>query len=144
MGVVVVSTALLAVCSFVLIGDDLGEAVGRFTVLGGLMGLVVLVSLREKRAGARAYQECWRRICHVLEGEHSHEGFELTGTWKGRSFRAFANIYYGGEYIGIVRQYRVSMPAERPGRAGRRSGRGARGAPSAGRCEREIRRSMSG
>lgn len=113
--VVTASTAVLGVFCLAVADGDLGEAVGRFSVLGGLMGLLVVFSLWEKRARGRAYQDCWRRVCHVLEGDHSHEGLELTGTWKGRPFRAFANLYYGGQYVGTVREYWVSMPAEQSG-----------------------------
>ncbi len=80
-----------------------------------LMGLFVLFLLWEKHARSRAYQDCWRKVCHVLEEDHSHDGLQLTGSWKGRPFRAFANLYYGGQYVGTVREYRVSMAAKESG-----------------------------
>lgn len=71
----------------------------------------------EKRSKGRAYEVHWRSICHVLEDEHLHEGALLSGTWKGKPFRAYATSYIAGQYAGSVSEYSVTMPAEHLGPA---------------------------
>jgi hypothetical protein len=107
----------LAVMCFALSDGDFGEFVGRFTVLAGLLGVVVLISIWEKRSRGRAYQAGWETICHVLDKDHIHEGQVVKGNWKGRAFRAFATAYSLGEYGGTVVEYGVSMPTEHSGPA---------------------------
>ena len=114
---VALGTALIAIWCVVKADGDFGEFAGRFSVLLALLGLVVLLSLWEKRSRDKANGAAWKRVCHVLDGEHSHEGTMLTGTWKGRPFRAWANAYMPEPNTGMVQQYCVAMPAEHEGPA---------------------------
>lgn len=88
--VVGLGTALIAIWCAVKADGDFGEFVGRFSVLFALLGLTVLVSLWQKRSRDQAYGAARRNVRHVLDGEHSHDGIVLPGTWKGRTFRAWA------------------------------------------------------
>lgn len=111
---IVVMLAILATVvslSFGRSDGDFGEDIWRFSVLAGFFGLVVLYTLWEKRSQGRAFEAHWRRICHVLDEEHSHEGAMLRGTWKGMPFRAYATAYIAGQYAGTVSEYSVTIPA---------------------------------
>ena len=110
-------------------GGDFGEFFGRFIVLFALLLLLVLFTLWEKRSRGRAYEAAWQNICHVLDGEHNHEGIVLSGTWKSRPFEAWANAYMPGPNTGWVLNYRLSMPADQEGPAWKaeRIGTGWRG-----------------
>jgi hypothetical protein len=110
-----VSTAVIAAWCVFKSGGDFGEFFGRFIVLFALLVALVLLTLWEKRSRDRAYETAWQRICHVLDGEHSHEGIVLRGTWKGRQFEAMANAYMPGPNTGMVLDYRLSMPANAEG-----------------------------
>jgi len=120
---------MLTVLSLHGSGGDLGEAMGRFVVLGAMFGLFGLLCLWERRSSNRAFDGCWRTVCHVLE-EHTHQGTVLRGTWKGRPFRAYATSYSLGQYGGTVARYGLAMPVEREGpawEAERASGPASRG-----------------
>lgn len=108
-------TAVIAAWCAFKSGGDFGEFFGRFIVLFGLLALLVLFTLWEKRSRDRGYETAWQSICHVLDGEHSHEGIVLRGTWKGRPFEAMANAYMPGPNTGMVLDYRVAMPADQEG-----------------------------
>jgi len=122
--------AMLAVLSFHGSGGDVGEVMGKFVVLGGMFGLFGLLCIWERWSRNRAYDACWRTICHVLE-EHRHEGTVLRGSWKGQPFRAYATSYSLGQYGGTVAEYGVAMPVGNEGpawraeRAGSPASRGA-------------------
>lgn len=110
-------TATIAALCFTQSGGDFGEFFGRFIVLFALLTLFLLFTLWEKRSRDRAYETAWQRNCHVLDGEHSHEGIVLRGTWKGRPFEAMANAYMPGPNTGMVLDYRLSMPTDQVGPA---------------------------
>ena len=113
--VMAAGTAVIAAWCVYKSGGDFGEFLGRFIVLFALFSLFVLFTLWETRSRDRAYETAWQRICHVLDGEHSHEGIVLRGTWKGRPFEALANAYMPGPNTGMVLDYRLSMPADHEG-----------------------------
>lgn len=108
-------TAVIAAWCVLKSGGDFGEFFGRFIVLFALLVVLVLLTLWEKRSRDRAYETAWQRVCHVLNGEHTHEGIVLKGTWKGRPFEAMANAYMPGPNTGMVVAYRLSMPADQEG-----------------------------
>lgn len=83
-------------------GGDFGEFLGRFIVLFALLVLLMLLTICEKRSRGKAYEAAWQNICYVLDGEHSHEGTFLRGTWKGRPFEALANAHMPGPNTGWV------------------------------------------
>ena len=113
--VMAAGTAVIAAWCAYKSGGNFGEFFGRFIVLFALLVGFVLFTLWEERSRHRAYEKAWQRICHVLDGEHSHEGLVLRGAWKGRPFEALANAYLPGPHTDMVSDYRVSMPAEQVG-----------------------------
>lgn len=128
--VLVASIAVIAGWCIYKSEGDFGEFFGRFVVLSGLLGVLLVFTVWEKRSRHRAYEKGWKRICHVLDGEHSHDGVLLSGAWKGRPFEALANAYMPGPNTGMVLDYRVSMPVEQAGTAWKaeRARTGSRGA----------------
>jgi len=71
---------------------------------------------RDRRSSASRFEADWRAVCHVLEGDHVHEGNILKGTWRGRPFSAFADqILFPS--VPFPWTYTLWIPAERPGPA---------------------------
>ncbi len=71
---------------------------------------------RDRRSSASRFEADWRAVCHVLEGDHVHEGNVLKGTWRGRPFSAVADqILFPS--VPFPWTYTLWIPAERPGPA---------------------------
>ncbi len=72
--------------------------------------LFLVWNQRDLRSRQRRYGDAWRTVCHVLDGEHVHNGTVLAGTWRGRPVTAHADWIYlvqAGEHA----TYSVRVPA---------------------------------
>lgn len=76
--------------------------------------LFLVWNQRDLRSRDRRYGDAWRTACHVLDGEHVHNGTVLTGTWRGLPVTAHADQFYAGQYAGEIAIYVVRVPAGGP------------------------------
>jgi hypothetical protein len=109
--VTLVVVGALAAISFATADGDLGYAATTFLMVAVVMGLYTLFVRREARSQDRAYAARWRSVCHILDGDHHHDGDSITGRWKGEPFRAYAVAFVAGQYPVEVSVYGVAMPA---------------------------------
>lgn len=72
--------------------------------------LFLVWNQRDLRSRQRRYGDAWRTVCHVLDGEHVHNGTVLAGTWRGRPVTAHADRIYLGQ-AGEHATYSVRVPA---------------------------------
>ncbi len=70
---------------------------------------------KRSRARSAAFEDRWKKVCHVLDDGHKHEGGLIRGTYEGHPVQARASYVDLEPQASPISVYEVSVRAE-PGR----------------------------